>query len=43
MTAAIKKAVNTRLGVALVDDVLIDELNYVDKETLKQADARASH
>jgi hypothetical protein len=43
MTAAIKKAVNTRLGVDLVDDVLIEELNYVDKEAIKQADARAAH
>jgi hypothetical protein len=43
MTAAIKKAVNARLGVDLVEDVLIDELNYVDKESLKQADAGASH
>ena len=28
--------VNTRLGLDLIKDVLIDELNYVDKETLKQ-------
>lgn len=37
ITAAIKTNVNTRLGSELIQDVLIDELNYVDKETLKQA------
>ena len=36
MTAAIKKNVNERLGSPLIQDVLIDELNYVDKDTLKQ-------
>ena len=37
ITAAIKTNVNARLGSELIQDVLIDELNYVDKETLKQA------
>jgi hypothetical protein len=43
MTKAIKAAVNGRLGGEIVEDVLIDELNYVDKESLKQAEAAASH
>ena len=34
MTKAIKDAVNARLGVNLIDDVLISELNYVDKSSL---------
>jgi hypothetical protein len=34
MTKAIKDAVNARLGVNLIDDVLISELNYVDKDSL---------
>ncbi len=36
ITAAIKTDVNTRLGASLIQDVLIDELNYVDKDSLKQ-------
>jgi hypothetical protein len=35
ITGAIKDAVNKRLGAELIKDVLIDELNYVDKSTLK--------
>jgi hypothetical protein len=35
MTKAIKAAVNARLGVNLINDVLIEELNYVDKDSLK--------
>ena len=34
ITADIKDAVNKRLGADLVKDVLIDELNYVDKAQL---------
>jgi hypothetical protein len=41
ITGAIKDAVNKRLGAELVKDVLIDELNYVDKSTLKQQQAQA--
>ena len=39
ITAAIKSSVNKRLGSDLIQDVLIDELNYVDKASLKQAAA----
>src|SRR6185312_10531886 len=35
MTKAIRDAVNARLGVNLIDDVLISELNYVDKDSLE--------
>ncbi len=35
ITGGIKAAVNKRLGADIVHDVLIDELNYVDKESLK--------
>jgi hypothetical protein len=42
ITSAIKKNVNARLGSELIQDVLIDELNYVDKDSLnKQPDAAA--
>ena len=42
ITSAIKKNVNARLGSDLIQDVLIDELNYVDKDSLnKQPDAAA--
>lgn len=34
MTSAIKKSVNARLGTELIQDVLLDELNYVDKDSL---------
>ena len=43
ITTAIKEAVNKRLGADLVKDILIDELNYVDKETLKQTAQKASN
>ncbi len=36
ITAGIKDAVNARLGTDLIVDVLIDELNYVDRDSLKQ-------
>jgi hypothetical protein len=36
ITTGIKTAVNTRLGADLLVDVLIDELNYVEKDSLKQ-------
>jgi len=35
MTKAIRTNVNTRLGADLIHDLLIDEVNYVDKESLK--------
>jgi len=35
MTKAIRTNVNTRLGADLVHDLLIEEVNYVDKESLK--------
>jgi hypothetical protein len=37
ITSSIKDAVNKRLGSNLIVDVLIDQLNYVDKNSLKQA------
>jgi flagellar basal body-associated protein FliL len=37
LTASIKTSVNQRLGTELVHDVLVQELNYVDKASLKQA------
>jgi hypothetical protein len=37
MTKSIKDAVNARLGVNLVNDVLIEELNYVDKDAKPEA------
>jgi hypothetical protein len=42
MTKAIKDAVNARLGVNLINDVLIEELNYVDKDSMKPAAASGS-
>jgi hypothetical protein len=39
LTKAIKANVNARLGADLIHDLLIEEVNYVDKESLKtQAD-----
>lgn len=35
MTKTIRTNVNTRLGADLVHDLLIEEVNYVDKESLK--------
>jgi hypothetical protein len=37
LTGSIKTAVNQRLGTELVHDVLVQEINYVDKASLKQA------
>ncbi len=42
ITTAIKEAVNKRLGADLIKDVLVDELNYVDKETLKPSPKTAA-
>ena len=42
ITAKIKTAVNARLGAELIDDILIDELNFVDKETLDKGAQKAS-
>jgi hypothetical protein len=36
MAGAIKASVNERLGLELIKDVLFDELNYVDKDSLKK-------
>jgi len=36
ITEGIKFNVNARLGMDLIHDVLIDELNYVDRESLRQ-------
>ena len=37
LTDAIKTNVNQRLGTDLVHDILVVEINYVDKASLKQA------
>jgi hypothetical protein len=42
ITASIKDNVNKRLGADLIHDVLIDELNYVDKESLDRHAQTAS-
>lgn len=42
MTQGIKTAVNKRLGADLIDDVLIDELNFVDKETLDKSQQKTA-
>jgi hypothetical protein len=42
ITAKIKADVNARLGSDLIHDVLIDELNYVDKNSLKQPGEQAA-
>ena len=42
ITGAIKTNVNARLGFDLVQDVLIDELNYVNKDDLKSSDEPAA-
>lgn len=36
ITKAIKANVNTRLGSELIRDILFEEMNYVDKESLNQ-------
>jgi hypothetical protein len=38
IAGAIKANVNERLGLDLLKDVLFDELNYVDKDSLKDLD-----
>jgi hypothetical protein len=38
IASAIKTNVNARLGLELIKDVLFDELNYVDKDSLKTMD-----
>ena len=46
ITDGIRTSVNARLGLGLVRDILIDELNYVDKDDLRQpstATASSSH
>lgn len=43
ITAAIKDNVNKRLGADLIHDILIDELNYVDKDSLDRHDKTASN
>jgi flagellar basal body-associated protein FliL len=40
ITKAIKTNVNARLGSELIQDVLLDEINYVDKDSLKQDGAQ---
>ena len=35
ITAAIKETVNKRLGLDLVEDVLIEEINYMPKDSMK--------
>jgi len=40
ITAAIKDAVNKRLGTELIKDVLVEELNYVDREQLDKQTAQ---
>lgn len=42
MTTGIKDAVNARLGTDLIVDVLIDELNYVDTNSLKQTAGKSA-
>ena len=41
ITAEIKASVNTRLGGDIVHDVLIEELNYVDKDSMNKGDTPA--
>ena len=36
LTKAIKENVNKRLGSELIHDILVDEVNYVDKDSLKR-------
>ncbi len=40
ITGDIKDAVNKRLGTDLIKDVLVEELNYVDREQLKRQTAQ---
>jgi hypothetical protein len=40
ITTAIKDAVNKRLGTDLIKDVLVDELNYVDRAQLEKQTAQ---
>ena len=37
ITSAIKANVNSRLGFDLIQDVLVEEINYVPKDGLKQS------
>jgi hypothetical protein len=41
ITAAIKVNVNQRLGMDLIHDVLVDEVSFVDKESMNKANAKA--
>jgi hypothetical protein len=38
ITGAIRENVNERLGLELIKDVLFEELNYVDKDSLQKLD-----
>jgi len=40
ITGAIKDAVNKRLGTELIKDVLVEEMNYVDREQLNKQTAQ---
>ncbi|HZP19803.1 MAG TPA: hypothetical protein VFB16_06285 [Bauldia sp.] len=42
LTKAIRESVNKRLGSELIHDVLVDEVNYVDKDSMKRAEAAAT-
>ncbi len=42
ITGEISEAVNKRLGTDLIKDVLVDELNYVDKQSLKHSTETAA-
>ena len=42
ITGDIRDAVNKRLGTDLIKDVLVDELNYVDKQSLKHTTETAA-
>jgi len=41
ITSAIRANVNERLGIELIKDVLLDELSYVDKNSLRAMDEKA--
>jgi hypothetical protein len=41
ITSAIRDKVNERLGIELIKDVLLDELSYVDKDSLRAMDEKA--
>jgi hypothetical protein len=41
ITSGIKTKVNERLGIELIKDVLLDELSYVDKDSLRALDDKS--